>query len=89
MARFILFAGDSFYAEGGILDFKGCFVDRALAIQAAQAAKDEWFQIVDAVTWRIVAYMSGSYCGVVDKEEAAPDAVAYYRNAEGALQPCP
>lgn len=64
MKRFVLFAGQNYYAGGGALDFKGEFneLDAALEVAATLVPYDEeWFHIVDTDSWKVVAYFGGAH----------------------------
>jgi len=102
MKRFLVFAGNSFYADGGALDFR----DHCDTLEAAMAAATElkrtfdWFHILDGETRKIVAFAEGSHCGSARHFHFDPDfdprqpasvvnksAIEYWPDAEGILQP--
>lgn len=47
---YLLFAGDSYYPEGGWFDFRGTFPSREAA--AAAAEEYDWYHVV-GVDWKI------------------------------------
>lgn len=66
MARYLLFAGDNFYASGGWYDLKYYNNDddtpEAL-LKRAIALSVDWWHIVDTETNNILYIKKGSYCG--------------------------
>ncbi len=74
MKRYLTFVGDSYYADGGWLDFKGSrdAVDDASALAAAAIIADDlslpWWHVVDSRTGEIVAGISGRFCGNLPKQ---------------------
>jgi hypothetical protein len=100
--RFLVFAGNSFYALGGALDFQDHCDTLEEAMTAATALKRtfDWFHILDGETRKIVAFAEGSYCGSARNFDYDPDfdrqpppdvtwkqATEYWPDAEGKLQP--
>lgn len=72
MKRFWVFAGESYYAEGGMADYIGQFDNIADAIKAGLTAEDaSWWHVLDTKSMKIVAHVSGSYTGQVPKEMLA------------------
>lgn len=71
MKRFMLFVGQSFYANGGFLDFVDSFDSAQEAVDCAVSKydppdgmfADEWWHVVDIETQQIVAKQEGDYCG--------------------------
>jgi hypothetical protein len=69
MKRYMLFAGDSYYAEGGAGDFKDDFFELENAIRAGKLALEnrcDWWHVFDTENRKIVALKNGSYCGQFD-----------------------
>jgi hypothetical protein len=73
MKRFLAFAGASYYADGGWLDFRG---DASTAEEAADIARgaveravyvndlaDWWWHVADGETGQVVDGADGSFCG--------------------------
>jgi hypothetical protein len=63
--RFLLFAGDDYYPEGGWEDFRDAFAESEAAVAAGKAlvstqieflATYRWWHVVDRETLRIVAF---------------------------------
>ncbi len=52
MKRFMVFAGDSYYPEGGMADFLGDYETIEEAITAVTATVGDWSQIVDTLDRR-------------------------------------
>jgi flavin-binding protein dodecin len=70
MKRYLVFAGTSYYASGGWLDFIGSAETLEEAAAEARRKTDaddclDWHHIVDAETMTIVAGKDGRYCGVL------------------------
>jgi hypothetical protein len=67
--RYLAFAGSSYYADGGWLDFVGYAAtkEEAVAIAKAKCAEIDsyggWWHVVDIEAKRIVVGLDGSYCG--------------------------
>jgi hypothetical protein len=65
--RYLVFTGNSYYAQGGWNDCIGSYEDLEEAKGAALARVDEelqdWAQVVDTTTLKIVAAREGAYCG--------------------------
>lgn len=61
---FLIYAGQSYYAEGGHLDYIGCAENSLDAIARAKSEDEDWWHVVDAETHRIVAKKDGRYCGI-------------------------
>lgn len=58
MKRYLLFAGDKYYAGGGWSDFKGDFhfcTEAMAALQAIVDPKPEWWHVVDCERGRIAS----------------------------------
>ena len=54
--RYWLFAGNDYYATGGMHDFEGSFSSVAEAEASVQAIdSNEWYHVVDITTGQIVA----------------------------------
>lgn len=60
---YLLFAGMDYYAEGGVMDFRGSFVSEADAVDAALRLRinydrevPDWWQVVDADTMKVVVF---------------------------------
>ena len=54
--RYWLFAGNDYYATGGMHDFRDCFDSVAQAEASAEKLEcEEWFHVVDITTGQIVA----------------------------------
>jgi hypothetical protein len=54
--RYWLFAGECYYASGGIHDFEGSFDSAAEAEAGAQKFEyDQWYHVVDITTGQIVS----------------------------------
>ncbi len=49
--RYLLFSGDEYYPSGGWEDFQGYFESLE---DALKASKNDWWQVVDDETGRIV-----------------------------------
>ncbi len=47
---FLLFAGDNYYPSGGWSDFRGQYLTRELAEQAASSVRCDWWHVVDLST---------------------------------------
>ena len=52
--RFLLFAGDKFYPNGGWQDFQGAFTDVIDALEKASNLGKDWWHIVDLTNKKIV-----------------------------------
>lgn len=69
MKRYLLFAGSSYYASGGILDLvtaSDSFDDCIKALTPEQADVEnnyDWWHIYDTELNRLAAWKKGSYCG--------------------------
>ena len=67
MKRYLVFAGQDYYAGGGWIDFREDFDDLESAETAARTIiveRDlEWWHVVDTSTGEIVKALSGGYCG--------------------------
>lgn len=68
MKRFWVFAGDSYYASGGMADFIGQFDDLESAKNAGVAADCSWWHVLDVQIMKVVALHQGSYTGQVPQE---------------------
>jgi hypothetical protein len=68
MKRYALFAGEDHYPKGGWMDFVGAFDDVEAAVAAFLDPDDdnEWFNVVDLTTGKIVAYDDGRSEWVAD-----------------------
>lgn len=74
MKRFVLFAGQRYYAGGGALDFKGEFDELGMALEVAATVvpdEDDWFHIVDADSWKVVAFFGYAHGAGNDIDPAA------------------
>jgi len=54
MKRFLVFAGDNYYPEGGWGDFRGAYATKENALAAALAAAVDWAHVADIGTGEIV-----------------------------------
>ncbi len=54
MKRYLLFAGDSYYPEGGWFDFKGDFDTVVDAIKSIALRDYDWYHVVDSTTQKRV-----------------------------------
>ena len=68
MKRYWLFAGNSFYADGGFSDYRGSFdtIDEAQAefVEVEKELYSEgWYHVFDSEMERIVDFVNGSYSG--------------------------
>lgn len=59
--RYLLFAGDSYYPEGGWHDFVGKFRTLKACKESLPAHGCDWAHIVDLDTMKIVAYYLKPY----------------------------
>lgn len=86
LERYIVFAGDSYYPEGGALDIAGSYPDLDSALAWTRGTPERvsdledgmhWCHVVDSETGLIVAYNEGMLGGsLTDSEDRmAPDAV--------------
>jgi hypothetical protein len=84
--RYALFAGEARRPLGGVRDFQGAHetVENALAQAASLMRTLGWFQIVDASTWTIVAYMRADHEGSEPMRKVAPEAIEYW-GSDGTL----
>jgi hypothetical protein len=65
--RFIVFAGESYYARGGWLDRSiSSFDTLSEAVEHCRAVESDWWHVVDMQIEMIVAHKSGTYCGRVE-----------------------
>jgi hypothetical protein len=72
--RYILFAGDTYYANGGALDIRGFgtekgrddLVNQGLAFIKRDGDDMSWFHVYDMKTEKIVAFSDGLCGGRVD-----------------------
>lgn len=55
MKRFVLFAGNDYYPQGGWDDMKGDFDTAEEAKQASFPPRDNWHQIVDLDSGKVIA----------------------------------
>lgn len=80
MKRYWLFAGDQFYASGGMQDYQGSFDNIENALEASKGyfyfsdllqehafLKNEWFHILDSELGEIVKASSYQAYGANDK----------------------
>lgn len=69
MKKYLLFSGKSYYANGGILDFKGSFDSLEDAVAKGRYQLDntyeDWFHVYDSESNIVKAYIDGSCCGNV------------------------
>ena len=73
--RYILFAGDTYYANGGALDIRGFgtengrddLVAQGLVLVSKNGDDLKWFHIYDLKTEKIVAFADGLCGGTVDR----------------------
>lgn len=71
MLRYLVFAGQSFYADGGWLDFIGSQSSLADAEATGERVCDgkpfspDWWHVVDTETAAIVSGKSGTYTGSI------------------------
>lgn len=75
MKRYLVFAGDSYYATGGWGDYKGDFDDAKEAVARGKEYEQEhavigWWHVVDTYTGTIVHGKNGSYSGIVKDYKA-------------------
>lgn len=100
MKRFLVFAGNSHYADGGALDLQDDCDTLETAMVAATVLRRsfDWFHILDSETHKILAFSQGSYC-VSARHDFDPeyddkpppsvtskDAVEYWPDANGVLK---
>lgn len=55
MYRYLLFSGLNYYPDGGWADYKGGSDDLNALRQKADSLECDWWEIVDALTLKIVA----------------------------------
>ena len=73
--RYILFAGDTYYANGGALDIRGFgtengrddLVNQGLVFVQQDGDDMKWFHLYDLKTEKIVAFADGLCGGTVDR----------------------
>jgi len=63
MKQYLLFAGCSYYAEGGWTDFQADYDTFPEAKEAGERTAADWWHVVDAETKEYIAGKEGSYCG--------------------------
>ena len=63
MKRYLCFAGYSYYSEGGFLDCCGSASTKIKAVEICLKKEQDWWHVVDTKTGKIVAGVSGDYCG--------------------------
>lgn len=70
MKRFMLFAGDSYYADGGAIDFKGDFDTWQAAVMTAREAPLPfgWWHVYDTVNRKVTHRRDGANSGQVPNE---------------------
>lgn len=65
MNRYFLFAGEVFYAKGGIHDLRGLFDSFDIALEKAQKMQHDdecqWWHIWDAYSGQIVDHFQEAY----------------------------
>ena len=78
MKRYLVFAGEDYYANGGALDFQSSFDSmddaaahgkRIIGKRISEYETAEWWHVFDAETGRIVCGVSGGYCGTLPEAE--------------------
>lgn len=77
--NYLLFAGQSYYAGGGVADFKGAFPDeesarRQLVLSDEQQKKNtpwrneyDWAHILELSTMTVIVIRQGEYCGEIEE----------------------
>ena len=63
MKRYLLFAGQSYYANGGWADWKGTFDTLEEAVAHLTKLDIDWFHVIDIQTLKAVKFVEGSYSG--------------------------
>lgn len=52
--NYLLFAGNQYYPQCGVLDLRGEYLTPDEALAAAASGGWDWYQVVDRVTMRVV-----------------------------------
>lgn len=60
MKRFLVFAGECYYAGGGWDDFRGDFETVEAAREAAVALDKDWWQVIDTATMKEVEFLAAA-----------------------------
>ena len=55
MKQYLLFCGDAYYPGGGWDDFHADFSSQEEAVNRATTIRQDWWQVVDTSTMKIVA----------------------------------
>jgi len=61
--KYLLFAGDSYYADGGALDLQTGGEDLDELITKAMILHKDWWHIFDTEQMELIAGKAGGYCG--------------------------
>jgi hypothetical protein len=69
MKRFLLFAGQTYYASGGFHDFVKSYDSREEACEVALSSNRSWWHVYDAQETRICAWGDGLPYGAPAKPE--------------------